>query len=313
MRKTRRENRIGQGQKTRTGFHRFLKTAGSMLKGKKRLNRSRAANLSLFFFLFLIGIFMILPLVYAVVNAFKPLEEFFIFPPRFYVAKPTLNNFLDLYKLAANLWVPFSRYIFNSVYISVIATIGHIFLASTAAYVMAKHEFPGKKLLDAVIILSLLFTSRVIFIPQYIVLSKMGFINTHLALIAPIFAMSIGIFLMRQFMVMVPDEIIESARIDGAGEMKNCWQIVVPMVKPAIVTLVIFAFQAVWNNSGAGFIYTESLKVMPMVLTQISAGGLARAGVGAAASLIMLIPPIILFVFFQSMIIETMSASGIKG
>ncbi|MHB1454529.1 MAG: carbohydrate ABC transporter permease [Saccharofermentanales bacterium] len=283
------------------------------LRTKKRLNRSKGVNFALFLMLFGIGSFMILPLLYAVVNAFKPLEEFFIFPPRFYVSNPTTNNFADLYKLTANLWVPFTRYVFNSVYISVIATVGHIFLASTAAYVMAKHRFPGQKILNSVIILSLLFTSRVIFIPQYIILSKLGFINTHIAVIAPIFAMSIGIFLMKQFMTMVPDEVIESAKIDGAGEMRTCWRVVVPMVKPATVTLAIFAFQAVWNSSGAGVIYTESLKVMPMVLSQIASGGLARAGVGAAASLIMLIPPVTLFVFFQSKIIETMSASGIKG
>lgn len=283
------------------------------LRFKKKLNRSKGANFALFLMLFFIGLFMILPLLYAIVNAFKPLEEFFVFPPRFYVSNPTLNNFSDLYKLTANLWVPFTRYVFNSVFVSVVATVGHIFLASTAAYVMAKHHFPGQKILNSIIIVSLLFTSRVIFIPQYIILSKLGFINTYVAVIAPVLAMSIGIFLMKQFMVMVPDEIIESSRIDGAGEMKICWSIVVPMVKPATITLAIFAFQAIWNSTGSGVIYTESLKVMPMVLTQISSGGLARAGVGAAASLIMLIPPVGLFVFFQSKIIETMSASGIKG
>ncbi len=285
----------------------------ALFKKSKKINRSTTVNLVMFFFLALMGVFMVLPLIYAVVNAFKPLEEFFIFPPRFYVINPTTNNFLDLYKLAANLWVPFSRYIFNSTYVSILATVGHIVLAATAAYVLAKHEFPSKKALNAMVVVSLLFTSRVIFIPQYIILSRLGFINTHLAIITPIFAMTIGIFLMKQFMVMVPDEIIESAKIDGAGELRICWRVVMPMVKPATVTLAIFAFQAIWNNSGAGLIYKESLKVMPMVLTQISAGGLARAGVGAAASLIMLIPPVLLFVFFQSRIIETMSASGIKG
>lgn len=280
---------------------------------KRRLNRSRGANAALFLFLSLVGAFMALPMVFAVVNAFKPLEEFFVFPPRFYVVNPTTANFSDLAKLAANLWVPFSRYVFNSVFVSLVATGGHILLASTAAYVLSKHDFPGRRLLDAIIIVSLLFTSRVIAIPQYIILSTLGWINTYLALIAPVFAMSIGIFLMRQFMTMVPDEVIESARIDGAGELRTCWGIVVPMVKPATITLAIFAFQAIWNNPGSGLIYSEPLKVMPMVLSQISAGGLVRAGVGAASALIMLVPPVALFVFFQSRILETMSTSGIKG
>ncbi len=279
----------------------------------KKLNRSKGMNFAMFIFLSGIGVFMILPLAYAVVNAFKPLEEFFIFPPRFYVSNPTMNNFADLYKLTSNLWVPFTRYVFNSVFVSVIATTGHILLAATAAYVMSKHEFPGKKILNSLIIVSLLFTSRVIFIPQYIILSSMGLINTYVAVIAPVIAMSLGIFLMKQFMIMVPMEVIESARIDGASEMGICWKVVMPMVKPATITLAIFAFQAIWNSTGEGVIYTESLKVMPMVLRQITLGGLARAGVGAAASLIMLIPPVGIFVFFQSRIIETMSASGIKG
>lgn len=282
------------------------------ITGKKRLNRSKAASFALFFMLSLIGIFMVLPIVYAVVNAFKPLEEFFVFPPRFYVINPTFDNFLDLYKVTANLWVPFTRYIFNSVFVSVIATGGHIFLASTAAYVAAKHEFPGKKLFNAAIVTSLLFTSRVIYIPQYVILSKLNLINTYAAVITPVFAMTMGVFLMKQFMLMVPNEIIESGKIDGANEFKICWSIVIPMVKPAVITLGIFAFQAIWNSTGGGVIYSESLKLMPMVLTQITAGGLVRAGVGAAASLIMLIPPVVLFVVFQSKIIETMSTSGIK-
>lgn len=278
----------------------------------RKLNRSSGLNLAMFVFLSGVGAFMILPLVFATVNAFKPLEEFFIFPPRFYVSNPTTNNFMDLYKLTSNLWVPLTRYIFNSVLVSVIATGGHILLASTAAYVMAKHEYPGKNILNSIIVVSLLFTSSVIFIPQYIILSTLGLINTYVAVIAPVIAMSLGIFLMKQFMMMVPMEVIESARIDGANELKICWRVVMPIVKPATITVAIFAFQAIWNSTGQGLIYTESLKVMPMVLTQITLGGLARAGVGAAASLIMLIPPVGIFVFFQSRIIETMSASGIK-
>ena len=278
----------------------------------KRKNRSKAGNAFIFICLCVVGFFMMLPLVYAIVNAFKPLEEFYVFPPRFYVRRPTMDNFSDLLKLATNMWVPFSRYIFNSVYVSIVATIGHILLASTAAYVLAKHEFPGKNLINYIIVVSLLFTSKVMFVPQYIILSKLHLINTHAALILPVFAMSLGVFLMRQFMSMVPNEILESSRIDGAGELRTCWKIVVPMVKPATITLAIFAFQSIWNSSGGGLIYSEALKVMPMILTQISASGLVRAGVGAAASLIMLIPPIFMFVIFQSQIIETMSTSGIK-
>jgi len=281
---------------------------------KKKLNRSPVVNAVIFIAVLFSGIFMDLPLVYSVVNAFKPLEEFFVFPPRFYVLHPTTENFTDLGKLLANLWVPFSRYVFNSVLVSVIATVGCVVFALMAAYVLSKHDLPGKKIINLIIINAILFNSKVIGIPQYIVLSSVGWIDSFMALLAPMFCMPLGIFLMRQFMDMVPGEIIESARIDGAGELRICYSIVSAMIKPAMITVAIFAFQSIWNYSAStAFIYTETLKNVPTVLSQIATGTMSRAGIEAAASLIILIPPILFFVLFQSRIIETMSSSGIKG
>lgn len=279
----------------------------------KRINRSTGANIVITLILGIIGIFMALPLVYAVVNAFKPLEEFYIYPPKFYVMHPTMDNFGDLFKLSTNQWVPFLRYVFNSVFVSVIATLLHIFVAATAAYVLSKHEFRGKAVLNIIIVLSLLFSSKVISIPQYIIMSGIQFVDTPYALIAPVVASSLGVFLLKQFVDMFPNEIIESSRIDGASEMRICWSIVMPMVKPAVITVAIFAFQNIWNNSGQGLIYSEANKVLPMFLQQIAASNISRAGVGAASTFLLLIPPILLFMIFQSKIIETMSASGIKG
>ncbi len=278
----------------------------------KRLNRSIGGDLLLTFVLSLMAIVMVLPFVYAVVNAFKPLEEFYLFPPKFYAINPTTENFLDLLTLTNNLWVPFTRYLFNSLYLATLTTVISVVVGSTTAYVLAKKNFHGKNFWMSMITTSMLFTSSILGIPQYVILSQLGWVDTHWAIIAPVVGSTMGVFLMKQFMEGVPDAIIESARIDGAGELRICWTIVMPMVKPAWITLGFLAFQSGWSNSGGNLIYTENLKLLPTILGQISASGMARAGVGAAATLLMMLPPIVTFVLTQSRIIETMASSGIK-
>ncbi len=280
--------------------------------GGRKINRSLAGNILLIIVLGLLGIFMALPLIYAVVNAFKPLEEFFMFPPRFIVMNPTIDNFLDLFEIAINQWVPFSRYVFNSAFISIFTTAAYVIISGMCAFVLAKHDFLGKKTLNQIIVVSLLFTSSVMAIPQYVIMSKLGMIDTLWVIAFPALGSTLGVFLLRQTMEGFPDSIIESAKIEGAGEMRICWKIVMPAIKPGWITVIIFTFQNVWNNSAANMIFTDSHKVLPGMLAQISTGGVARAGVGAAASLIIMLPPILVFVFSQSKIIETMANSGIK-
>ncbi len=284
-----------------------------MTQRKKRLNRSLYGDASLFAFLFLICGFMVLPLLYSVMLAFKPIEEIFIFPPRFYVVNPTLENFRMMFNLASDLWVPFSRYLFNSVFISVVGTTGVVLIGSMAAYPLAKREFPGKKIIFRLIIIALLFTPQVTAIPRYVVLDSLGFVNTYYASILPAFASTLGIYLMIQFMQQIENEILESAKIDGATEMRIFWQIVMPNVKPGWLTLIVFTFQGLWNSTGTEFVYNESLKTLPAALGQIAAGGIMRTGVGGAVAFSLMIPPILIFVFTQSKVIETMSHSGLKG
>lgn len=279
---------------------------------KKKVNRSLGGNLLIFLVLLLIGGFLIIPLIYAVSSAFKPLDEIFVFPPRIFVKKPTWNNFIQLGQIANNFWVPLSRYIMNSVVVSVTATVGHILFASMAAYPLSKHSFAGKRLLNSLVRLALLFTSTVTYIPQYVVMAELGLINSQLALILPALQSSLGLYLMQSFMTGIPDEMLEAARIDAASEYRICFQIVMPNVKPAWLTLMIFSFQGIWNNTGGTLLYQENLKVLPSILGQISAGGISRAGVTSAATLIMLIPPIVLFLVSQNRVIETMSTSGMK-
>ena len=282
---------------------------------KKRLNnrnRSRGGNAVIFFMLGLVGLFMALPLIYAVVQSVKPIEELFIFPPRFYASNPTFDNFRDLISVSSTLWVPFERYVLNSVFISILSTGGHVIIASMAAYTLAKHPFPGNKMFFNIIVTALMFSAPVTAIPSYIVMARMGLINNYLALILPSFASPMGLYLMKQFMGQIPNVMLEAARIDGAREFRIFFRIVMPQVKPAWLTLVIFAFQAAWNQTGTTFIYNEELKLLPTVLNQISSGGIARAGISSAAAVLLMIPPIATFLITQSNVIETMSHSGIK-
>lgn len=279
---------------------------------KKRVNRSLAGNIAMFGFLAVIGAFMALPIVYAVNNAFKPLDEIFLFPPRLFVRNPTMDNFADLFQLLGDSWVPFSRYIFNTVFVTGMGIIGHVLLASAAAYPLAKHRFPGKGIMFQIVVLSLMFTPAVTAIPNYMIMSWLGLVNTYWAVIIPAFAYSLGLYLMKQFMEQIPDALLEAAKIDGASEYRIFWSVVMPNVKPAWMTLIILLFQMLWGADTSGFIYSEQLKSLIYAANQIVLGGIARAGVGAAVALLIMSVPITVFVFAQSQIIETMATSGMK-
>lgn len=283
-----------------------------MRESNKQAGTKLGNTAGIFIFLLILGCFMALPIYLAVVMSIKPVEELFIFPPKLYTLNPTLNNFKDMFKVAGDLWVPFSRYVFNSIFITITVTVSHCFVSAMAAFVLAKCKFPGNKVLNSIIVISLLYQSNVIYIMQYIVMAQLGMIDTYWALILPSIATPIGLFLMRQSMSQVPDAMIEAAKVDGASMFTICWKIVMPNQKPALMTLIIFAFQAAWNIAGGGLVYDETLKTLPTVVQQAAAAGLARAGVAMASAVFMLIPPILIFVLAQKNVIETMAHSGIK-
>lgn len=278
----------------------------------RRPNRSLGGDIFIIIILSIFGFFFAWPLIFAVNNAFKPLNELFLFPPRLLVINPTMDNFSDLMVLMSRSWVSFSRYVFNTVFITVVGTAGHLFLASLGAYVISKYKFPGNQLFFSVVIVSLMFSGHVTAIPNFLVISRLGWVDTYWALIIPAFAMPLGFFLMKQFVDTIPDALMESARIDGAGVVGIYYRIVVPLIKPAWLTGMIFSVQALWGSTGGHLIHTEQLKPLPFALGQILAGGIARAGVGAAVTLIMMIVPITLFIITQSNIMQTMASSGIK-
>lgn len=279
---------------------------------KRTANRSRVGDIFIYLVLILFGAFFALPLIYVINNAFKPLDEFFVFPPNILVRHPTLDNFLDLFVLMGRSWVPFTRYIFNSLSVTALGTAGHVLVASMGAFVLAKYKFPGAQPFFKLVVIALMFSGYVTSIPNYLIMTRLGWVDTYFSVVIPAFAAPMGLFLMKQFMEQVPDSMIEAAKIDGGSEWYVFTKIVMPIVKPAWLTLIIFSIQNLWNNSQSTFIYSEELKMLPYALQQVLAGGIARAGVGAAVSLFIMIVPIAVFVVTQSNILETMASSGIK-
>lgn len=279
---------------------------------EKKVNRSIAGNSLLFGLMIIMGIAMALPLVMVINNALKPLDEFFQYPPKIFVVNPTLENFTDLFTLMSDSWLPFSRYILNTIIITGSGVVGHIVFASLAAYPLAKHEFPGKNILFSIVVLSLMFSWQVTQIPNYIIISWLGINNTYLAVMLPAFAYGMGLYLMKQFMEQIPDSLIESCRLDGGSEWQIYRKIIMPNVKPAWLTLAIFQFQQMWSNTGSNFLRDEQLKPLQYALNQITAGGVARQGAAAAVQFILAAVPITFFLICESNIIETMTTSGIK-
>lgn len=288
--------------------------AVKLLRGKK-VNRSRVGDILLFLFIAALGCFMALPLVFVISNAFKPINEILQFPPKFFVRNPTLNNFTDLYYLMSGTWVPFTRYVFNTFFIAFIGTAGHVIIASLAAYPLAKRKFPGKSVLFTIVVLSLMFSGTVTQVTNYMTMSWLGMIDTYWAVIVPAIGSSLGLYLMKQFMEQIPEALLEAAQIDGCSELRIFWSIVMPVVKPAWLTLIIFSFQGLWGAGGAAgsmYIYSEQLKTIDYALGQILAGGIIRTGPSMAATLLMICVPIIIFVITQSNVLQTMSTSGMK-
>lgn len=280
----------------------------------RRLARSMGGDLSILIFLVLGALYMALPMIYAISQAFKPLNELFIFPPQFLPRHPTLNNFSDLFLLMAQSWVPVTRYLFNSLFIVIAGTAGNVLFGSLCAYALAKHDFPGRNLINMLVLFSLMFAGSVLVIPRYLIMSYLKWINTYSALVVPAWTATLGVFLMRNFIDhMVHDSLLEAARIDGASEWYSYWRVAMPIVKPAWLTLIILSFQQLWGDQGTLFLYAEELKPLPYALSQIIGGGVGRAGVAAAVSVILMIVPITVFIINQAKIVQTMGTSGITG
>ncbi len=279
---------------------------------RRHPNRSVGGDVGIYVMLFLVACLMGFPLVFAIGSSLKPLDELFRFPPTVFPQHPTGDNFSDLIVTMGQSWVPFSRYLLNTVFITFVGTAGHLIIASMAAFVLAKYDFPGGKLFFGVVTTCLMFSGYVTGIPNYLIMSRLGMIDTYWALILPAFAAPIGLFMMKQFMDGLPTALIEAAHIDGAGEFRIFWSIVMPNVKPAWLTVIIFSVQSLWNTSASTVIYSEAKKTLVYALQQIQAGGIARTGQAAAVTVVVMAVHIHIFILSQRQILETMPFNGIQ-
>ena len=280
---------------------------------KRSVNRSAGGDVGIYIMLALVATVMVLPMIYAICQSLKPLDEIFVFPPKFFVINPSFENFRELFRTMSESWVPFSRYVFNTILISVVGTMGNVLLSSYAAYAIAKIKVPGRETLFGIVRMSLMFNATVTGISNFLIMSALGWVDTYMAVIVPAFCTSFGLYLMKQFMeTSVNDSVLESARLEGASENKIFWKIAMPMVKPAWATLILFAFKDLWNSGANLYIYSEQLKTLNYAISQLVTAGIERSGVSAASTVIMMIVPILVFIVSQNNVIQTMSSAGMK-
>ena len=279
----------------------------------RKFTRSTAGNIGYFLILILFGLFTVFPLYYCIITSLKPLEELLIFPPKFYIVRPTLDNFRVLPALLSNLEVPLSRYVFNSILIATVTTLCSIIAGSMAAFTFSKSKIKGSKFTFNLITIMMLYNGTTLAVPQYLIFSTLGMIDTYWVYILPAIPSTVNCFLMKQFMdASVNDSLLEAARIDGAGVFGMYWKIVMPIMKPAIMTVLLFAFQGMWSVIPGGTIFSEELKTLPYVMSSVAAGGIARQGSSMAITVVLMLPPILVFLVTQSNVLETMGSSGIK-
>lgn len=280
----------------------------------KRYTRSSGGNVFIFLFLVIVGLVAILPIIYSISTAFKPLDELLVFPPRFFVHNPTFENFTALPSLLSGLHIPLSRYIFNSLFIAIITTFFQIIFSSMAAFVFSRTHIKGRVIIFLIIQFSLLYNAYTLGVPRYIIYNWMGIMDSYWVYILPSIPSSMGVFLMKQYMdSSIPTTLIEAAKIDGASIVRIYGSIVMPLTKPAWMTLMLFAFQGMWSVVPSGTVFSEELKTLPYVMSSISAGGIARSGSAMAITVLLMIPPIVVYFISQSKVMETMSTAGMKG
>lgn len=286
--------------------------------GGERINPKHfhKSQLKFYYILIPLSVFMILPIVFIFSNAFKPMDELFAFPPRFLVRKPTIDNFRNLFSTMTTSGIPVSRYVFNSLVVTILTVILTIFISVLAGYAISKKNFRLKNIIFEINTLALMFVPIAVAIPRYIIIVKLGMIDKFIVSILPMLAMPVGLFLVKQFIDQIPNSLIEAAQIDGANEWYIIHKIIIPMTKPALATVAILAFQAAWNNiePSSMYINSESLKNFAYYMSTLTAtnNAVAGQGIGAASALIMFIPNLIIFIVMQSQVMNTMAHSGIK-
>ena len=273
------------------------------------------SQLKFYFITGIMALFMLLPIVFIIVHAFKPISELLEYPPKFYVINPTLDNFKNLFNQTTQSSIPFSRYLFNSISVTLVGVAATMFITSLTAFALSKLRFKGKKLLFKVNEVAMMFVGSALVIPRYLVISSLGITNTFFAHIIPLLAMPVGLFLVKQFIDQIPDELIEAARLDGATDFQVFWRVIMPLIKPALSTVAILSFQGFWNNmeTSSIFVSDEGHRTLAFFLSTLTTNAsVSGQGMAAAASLIIFLPNLIFFIIVQSKVMDTMAHSGIK-
>ena len=283
------------------------------------INPTRFERGQVKFYLYLIpiAVIMALPILMIVLNAFKPLDELNAYPPRFFVRMPTWENFRRLFSATQGSSVPISRYLFNSIVVTLIVVVCTVVICVAAGYVLSKKRFKYKKFLFSLNTLALMFVPVAVAIPRYLVIVFTGMYDSFWAQIIPLLAMPVGLFLLKQFIDQIPDALIEAAVIDGADVFTILRRIIIPIIMPAVATVAMMAFQAAWNSTEASamFVENETLKTFAYymsTLTGATGNTISGQGISAAASLILFLPNLILFIILQSRVMNTMAHSGLK-
>ncbi|MBR4182809.1 MAG: carbohydrate ABC transporter permease [Lachnospiraceae bacterium] len=285
-----------------------------------RINPDKFERGQIKLYLFVVPLVLLtgLPIVFIIFHAFKPMEELFAFPPKFITLHPTLDNFRQLFKASRSAGIPLSKYLFNSVLVTFIVVFASLFISTMASYSLSKLKYKGRENLLRINQLALMFVPVAVMIPRYLIINKLGLVDTYFAEILPLIPLPVALFLMKQFTDQVPDSLIEAAYMDGANEWQIYYKVILPMIKPAIATAAILVFQQVWTNLEASnyYINDDSLKTLAFYMNTLTSATttntVAGQGVAAAASLIMFLPNLVLFCILQNNVMNTMAHSGIK-
>lgn len=282
--------------------------------GPERFHRGQ---IKFYFILLPFVLFMLLPIIYIFAHALKGADELFAYPPKFFVRRPTLDNFRALFRMMSSSNISFTRYLYNNIIVTVAVLVCSIFMSLMAGYCLSKKRFRRRDTLFKINQISLMFVPTAVTIPRFLIVSRLNIMDTYWAHILPTLAMPVGLFLIKQFIDQIPNELVEAAEIDGAGDLTILRKIIYPMVKPAIATIGILSFQQAWNNveTSTYYINDETMRTFSFYignLTNVSGNVVAGQGMSAAAALIMFLPNLIIFIFMQSKMLNTMAYSGIK-
>ena len=289
----------------------------SSIQGKK-MNPTRFHPSQLKFYAILIPMAILtgLPIVFIFSQALKPVNELYLYPPRFFVSNPSLNSFRKLVETMNSSDVPIYRYFFNSIMSTLLTVLCTVAITAFAGYALAKKKFRTKNLIFSINTMALMFVGAAVKIPKYLIVYGTGLIDNFAVHVIPALAMPVGLFLVKQFMDQIPDELLEAAQIDGATDWYTFRKIVVPLSKSALATVVILTFQTAWNTIEASELYLnhDNLKTFAYYMSTLTTTGNDVAGIGmaAAATLIMFIPNLIIFIVMQNNVMSTMAHSGIK-